>query len=561
MWRRFFRAETGIFLALWLGLMLFGRSALLRDPGTFWHVEVGRKILDSGSVLRADPFSFTRGGQPWTAHQWLAECGMAAVHGISGFDGLLLVTATLLAAIYTWLASRMIRAGFHLLPVGVVLALVLLAGSHQFHVRPLILSIGLFGLTFAWLIDVDAGRRPLRWLWWMVPLNVLWANLHAGVLAGIGTLGLCAAWWCLAWVLGKGHTPVRCGRDAIELAALGLLSILAVLVNPYGLDLPRAWLATLTIPLPGLIEEHAPLDLRDPLGWTTVLLGLAYLVALMGVVPGRLRASWLVPLVWLVLACQRVRNVPLFAITAALGCVDLLPRSRWANWLKRHEMLLPAGDSQPAGPDARAAILPLIVVVVVAALQAAGVSAPVVGRGWARFDPARWPVGLLAELHRIDRESPEDAPTRIFNDLSLGGFVIHHAPRLRVFIDDRCALYGAEFLQAYERARRGDPAQLDRWQAEYGFRYALVERKANEKTPSFDRYLRNSARWTKIAESPAAVLFVVAFDHKAATVGRAWAANVRFFRPRWRNQRSRLCENGATNGRFMKTARPTVAAL
>jgi len=295
----------------------------------------------------------------------------------------------------------------------------------------------------------------------------------------------------------------------------------------------------LTIPLPGLIEEHAPLDLRDPLGWTTVLLGLAYLVALMGVVPGRLRASWLVPLVWLVLACQRVRNVPLFAITAALGCADLLPRSRWADWLKRHEMLLPAGDSQPAGPDARAAILPLIVVVVVAALQAAGVSAPVVGRGWARFDPARWPVGLLAELHRIDRESPEDAPTRIFNDLSLGGFVIHHAPRLRVFIDDRCALYGAE----------------------YGFRYALVERKANEKTPSFDRYLRNSARWTKIAESPAAVLFVVAFDHKAATVGRAWAANVRFFRPRWRDQRSRLYENGATSGRFMKTARPTVAAL
>ena len=514
MWRRLLSAETGIFLGLWLGLMLFGRSTLLRDPGTFWHVEVGREILDSGSVLRSDPFSFTRGARPWTAHQWLAECGMAAVHGLSGFDGLLLATATLLAAVYTWLASRMLRAGFHPLPVGVVLAAVLLAGSHQFHARPLIVSIGLLGLTFAWLIDVDAGRRPLRWLWWLVPVNVVWANLHAGVLAGIGTLGLCAAWWLFAWLLGKGHTPVRCRREAIELAVLTLLSVLAVLVNPYGLDLPRAWLTTLAIPLPGLIEEHAPLDLRDPLGWTTVLLGLGYLAALVGVFPGRLRASWLVPLVWFVLACQRVRNVPLFAIMAAIGCVDLLPRSRWAGWLKRREMLQPTGAEGVPRPDARATILPLIVVVAAAVLQIAGVSAPVVGRGWARFDPVRWPVGLLAELQEIDRKSPEDAPTRIFNDLSLGGFVIHHAPKLRVFIDDRCALYGAEFLQAYERARREDPAQLDRWQAEYGFRYALVERNADEEAASFDRHLRSSARWTRIGESPGAVLY--RFDPTAA---------------------------------------------
>jgi len=62
-------------------------------------------------------------------------------------------------------------------------------------------------------------------------------------------------------------------------------------------------------------------------------------------------------------------------------------------------------------------------------------------------------------------------------------------------------------------------------------------------------------------------LFAVAFDHKAATVGRAWAkaatvgrawakaatvgrawaANVRFFEPRWRDRRSRLYEDGVAN--------------
>ena len=66
-----------VFFALCLGLMWLGRSALLKDPGCFWHVAVGQRMLDSGQLIREDPFSFTRGGEPWVAHQWLAECGMA----------------------------------------------------------------------------------------------------------------------------------------------------------------------------------------------------------------------------------------------------------------------------------------------------------------------------------------------------------------------------------------------------------------------------------------------------------------------------------------------------
>ena len=36
------RAETGIFLGLWLLLMFAGRDRLFRDPGTFWHTQPAR---------------------------------------------------------------------------------------------------------------------------------------------------------------------------------------------------------------------------------------------------------------------------------------------------------------------------------------------------------------------------------------------------------------------------------------------------------------------------------------------------------------------------------------
>jgi len=515
--RHHFLITTALFLALWLGLMLFGRSALLKDPGCFWHVAVGQRVLDSGEPVRADPFSFTRGGRPWVAHQWLAECAMAAVHAAGGLDGLVLATAVVLAATFAGVASRLLHAGFHPLGIGGLLALVLAASSPQFHARPLVLSIALMALSFAMLLDVESGRARLRRLAWLVPLFALWANLHGGVLAGIGTLGLAAAGWSAAWLLGR-PSPVQNGRQVLALIGLVGACCLATLVNPYGLDLPRAWIGTLSIPLPGLIEEHGPLDPADPTAWATFALGAGYVAALLAVLPRWPRATWLLPLVWLVLAVMRVRNAPLFAVTAALALADVLPATCFADWLKRGDWLLPrAGGADAPGPAAcrtcpwRGAIAPVLVLAIGLSVQGAGLSVPVIGRNWARLDPAVWPVELLPELGRIERDNPAGTP--IFNELDFGGFLIYHAPGLRVFIDDRCALYGEAFLRAYDRARRKDPSQLDRWQAEYGFRYALVVTDGPRKGP-FDRHLAASPSWTIIHRTAPATLYE--WNHSAA---------------------------------------------
>jgi hypothetical protein len=522
-----FHPSALLFLAVWLFLLFAGRGAMLRDPGSFWHVAAGEKMLSTGHVLRNDPFSFTVAGHPWVADQWLAECGMAAVHRLAGWDGLLLLAATILAAIYTWIALRLLGSGWHWLPAGLLLALILLIGSPQFHVRPLVATLGLLSVSFAWLVDVEAGKRPLRQLWWLVPLVVLWANLHGGVLGGIGTVGFCTAGWCLAWALtwfsgsfrseqtppncngGNSsvaanslaatqqiRSPVRHWSSAIELLALLTALAAATLVNPYGLQLPREWMETLAMPLPSIIDEHRPLDFTEPTAWATVLLAAGYLVVLGGVFPRRPRVTWLVPLAWFVLALGRVRNAPLLAVVAAIALADMLPNSRVGKWLAHRDMLTAPRPSI----GWRLAVWPMLLVLVALVLQVAGVAVPIIGRGWARFDPARWPVGLLPQLEEIDRSAGEGP--RIFNDLNFGGFLIYHAPRLPIFIDDRCALYGTDFLQAYDRARRENPAQLDRWRQQYGFHYALVETGGR-----FDHYLAGATPWGLVARTPPATLY------------------------------------------------------
>ena len=97
-----------VFLVIWL---LSARLRTQQDAPRSGQLLARRrrqKMLAAGRVLRQDPFSFTRAGRPWVDDQWLAECGMAAVHRLAGWDGLLLATATLLAAVYAWIAARLL---------------------------------------------------------------------------------------------------------------------------------------------------------------------------------------------------------------------------------------------------------------------------------------------------------------------------------------------------------------------------------------------------------------------------------------------------------------------
>ena len=67
--KKLWRPEVGIFLVLWLLLLIGGRSRFFRDPGTFWRTVVGREMLSSHQLIYRDHFTFTFAGKKWVAHQ------------------------------------------------------------------------------------------------------------------------------------------------------------------------------------------------------------------------------------------------------------------------------------------------------------------------------------------------------------------------------------------------------------------------------------------------------------------------------------------------------------
>jgi hypothetical protein len=381
--------------------------------------------------------------------------------------------------------------------------LAVLAAAYHFHPRPHLINLVLLAWTFARLCDFEAGRTSLASLFWLVPLYVLWANVHGGMVGGVATLAAAAAGWGLYRLLGW-PSPLAGFRQGVLFAALVAACALTPLLNPYGLALPRVWFALMGSPvLPRVIQEHAPLLAAGPVAGGVLLFALLYLAALAGVWPLRPRVTWLIPLLWFALTWTNIRHGPLFVLTAALAVGEMFPHARWREWLARRGSVtcrLRAPESAAAGGAWKPALVPAALVLAAAALQAAAVPVPVLGRGWARLDPADSPVELLPELRAYEKASPPATP--IFNDMMFSGFLIYYTPGLRVFIDDRCELYGDRWLADYAEAYYHHPERIEPWARRYGFDRALVL-----PDTAFDRYLRTAPGWAVVRQSPGGVLY------------------------------------------------------
>src|SRR4030042_4468276 len=57
------------------------------DPDFWWHLRTGQLIVDTGSIPKADPFSYTAAGSPWIAHEWLSDLLIYGIESNVGYWG------------------------------------------------------------------------------------------------------------------------------------------------------------------------------------------------------------------------------------------------------------------------------------------------------------------------------------------------------------------------------------------------------------------------------------------------------------------------------------------
>jgi len=242
--------------------------------------------------------------------------------------------------------------------------------------------------------------------------------------------------------------------------------------------------------------------LQHTAGQVVAGLGLFYAILLAGAWKKPLRVSWYLPLVWFALSVQSIRQGPLFAVIAAVAMADLWPETIWYALLKKH------GDSLSREPEEHPRgwgwiALPAAVLLLALGLQYRGIEAPVIGRHWAGLNPVSQPVELIEPLKDYASRVPVGTP--IFNDANLGGFVVYHAPQLKIFMDDRFELYGDAWLREYVDVALHNPEKFDAWAETYGFERAIVS--VEPERMKLEEYLSNSSNWVEVARCDRGVMF------------------------------------------------------
>ena len=410
---------------------LFAMAARpLSDPDLWWHLRTGELIFQRHAAIHADPFSFTRLGQPWINHEWLSDVLMYAVYRFTGWSGLLVAFAGMTTVAYLMILVRCSP------PVYVAVVLICwgaVASVPNWGVRPQIFSL-LMASIFLYLME-RSDQHPQAVLG-TIPLMLLWLNLHAGFALGIILLLLFALGSCLDVVLGVATWETARVRLKYLLAAAMVCGVIVPL-NPNGIRLYSYPLETLrSQAMQMYISEWFSPNLHQ-LRFLPFTLLLLSILALLPLSPNRLRPRELLLLMVTAFGAMiSIRHIPIFVLIAVPAL------SRLVQSVLQSSRLAPMFERKHIEVTLRRTIMHAVLVVAVATFAAVRVA--VVAAHEDRTEAQSFPSRAVNFLLTSNLPGP------ILNHYNWGGYLIWKAyPRYPVFIDGRADLYGDEFLTQF----------------------------------------------------------------------------------------------------------------
>lgn len=466
----------------------------------YHEMAVARAWVETGAFPHADPFAFTPTVDPSVHHEWAMGVllyGWCLSLGL-GIFGLTLLRWLLIVGIVAAVFATARRRGATLLTFASAAPLVFLFAWVGFGtLRATLVTLLFLAIQLRLLEEDRRGRRG--WVLLLIPLWVLWVNLHAGFLVGGGLFGLYvlerlfsdAAGFLrrrrcggqpMAWIrrLGARHWHLF-GLCAAAVATLGL--------TPYGGAYPLYVLEAVRLPRPE-IAEWGPL-------WTTWLAvptlacyAAALLLAFSAARRLGLRDSAGVLIIAAAgyFALRHLRHGPLLAVVWLCYAPPMFHRAGWSFALQRrvleHRWLI-----------RRTAIVAIILSFFYIASFDGYATVVHVREG---APTSRQPAGAVDYIERSGWRG------RLLTPFHAGAYVLwHQADQVKISLDGRYEVaYPPQLLDEHRSFYRGHSLHAD-----LPHRYGADAILANVELPVVRRLLTDK-RWMRVYVDDAYCLFV-----------------------------------------------------
>jgi hypothetical protein len=452
------------------------------DGDPYWHVAVGQWIATHHAVPVSDMYSFTHPGMPWTAHEWLSEVLMFVTFRAGGWPAVQI----LMSAMFALTVGMMLR--FLLDRMSVVTALtacLVCVGlmTKHFYGRPHVL---VWPLTAVWLSAlVSAGERKVAPSYWLLPLFVLWVNLHASFTFGIALAGALGIDACTSTA---DHDDRR--RLTKRWVIFLLLTALCALINPRGVFAITHAAA--------VMQLRATLDIVAE--WKSAdfhhfqFLAVWIALVLMASLTGRLRLSPMrivivVGLLYLALKHQRYH--------ALVGLVSPFVLARpLGEGLRRAAKSSASDEARSGDVTSRLARRASRAGLLITGCAALGIIAAC--RSRIATEPSVY-VTPAAAVRAVEARGPVG---NVFNAYLFGGYLIFRG--IPVFVDGRGDMYGDAVMTEVDNATHSrTPHALDSLLARYRIDWTLLR----PGTPTVE-LLDHMPAWTRLYADSVAVVHV-----------------------------------------------------
>ena len=214
-------------LLISVGSLIFALNCLhgtFADFDLWGYLGFGRLFWEGKGFPYKDIFSYAPTRDLWVYHEWLTGVLFFPVYKATGAAGLqvLKYALALLTLFIAYLTSR--KRGSDFVSFAVTLLLSLKIFSYGYGpVRAQVFTYLFFALT-VYLLERARKSNQYKCLLWLLPVQLLWCNLHGGFVAGIAIIGV--------YSFGEALSKKK------FLPYLGImgLSLAVTLVNPYGVD-------------------------------------------------------------------------------------------------------------------------------------------------------------------------------------------------------------------------------------------------------------------------------------------------------------------------------------
>lgn len=409
---------------LWLSLALLVLLPiaffLSITPHDYWfYVRIGKDILQTGVIPRADTFSYTYPGRPIFYQPWLSAVIFWWAHSLGGATLTYLLRGICIGLAYAlvWAVMRHVGTGTKL--ASVLTILLGLSSSMNWSMRPQMFAYPLFALMLWVLWHWQNGRPKLMWT---LPLiTLLWANLHGSFILAFVLMGS-------AIIFGAG--------DRKKLIIWFVLSLFATLINPRGVYVWEFVSQMLSSPS----DQQFATEWRPPVnaGWQmNIFFGwLLLFIPLVALSPRRLSVLewiWFLGFGWL--ALTGLRYVIWFMFIMAVLSGALL-----AELLKSFQRAATSKESNPTFNYLLSIfifILPLMML-------------PGIRESWWKDAPPPYHAATTPITATDWLGAHPDLPGPLFNEYTFGSYLIFALPSRLLWIDNRFNAYPPEHWKEYQ---------------------------------------------------------------------------------------------------------------